>query len=147
MTIDPGDRTDFYSRSGSPEKSRPAGRPDGVRSPASALRPQDRKTPLTRLRQLVLECLTEAAEPIKAYDLLEMLRRKGTRMTPSSAYRILDFLETSGLIHRVNALNAYLACNAGPSQAHQPLIVVCSGCQKTVELNDQKLCQSIFQRL
>ncbi|MDR1086242.1 MAG: transcriptional repressor [Deltaproteobacteria bacterium] len=100
----------------------------------------------TRLRRLVLEILVQAAGPVKAYDLLEKLRDRSQRLTPSTVYRILDYLENHGLIHRVDALNAYLACTGQP-HSHHPLIVVCSGCQKTREINDQDLYQSIFRKL
>jgi Fur family zinc uptake transcriptional regulator len=101
---------------------------------------------MTRLRSLVLEILTGAKEPVKAYDLLEIVRQKGLRLTPSTVYRILDFLEGHGLIHRVNSLAAYVACAEGAAECHA-LIVVCAGCQKTTEIFDRELYRSIFQRL
>jgi Fur family zinc uptake transcriptional regulator len=102
---------------------------------------------MTRLRRLVLQTLTQAGEPVKAYDLLEILRSQGERLTPSTIYRILDFLESQSLIHRVNSLAAYLACANGQTNAHQPLLVVCAGCQKTTEVHDPELRNSIARRL
>ncbi|MDR1577199.1 MAG: transcriptional repressor [Deltaproteobacteria bacterium] len=101
---------------------------------------------MTKLRRLILDILLQAQEPVKAYDLLERAREKGHRLTASTIYRILDYLEASGLIHRVSSLNAFLACVEG-RQAHHPLIVVCPQCQKTQEVNDEILSKSIFQRL
>ncbi|MDR1607609.1 MAG: transcriptional repressor [Deltaproteobacteria bacterium] len=101
---------------------------------------------LTRLRRLILDILLGAQEPVKAYDILELARERGQRLTASSVYRVLEYLEAQGLIHRVNALNAYMACLEGP-QKHNPLIVICSRCQKTQEIFDETLANSIFQRL
>jgi Fur family zinc uptake transcriptional regulator len=102
---------------------------------------------LTRLRSLVLDILVAAGEPIKAYDILEIVRQKGQRLTPSTIYRILEFLERHDLVHRVNSLSAYVACRAESETECYPFIVVCSNCQKTTEINDQELYKSIFRRL
>jgi Fur family zinc uptake transcriptional regulator len=96
---------------------------------------------------LVLELLVQAKEPIKAYDLLEIIQRKGgPRLTPSTIYRILEYLENQGLIHRVNSLAAYVACDQGLADCHS-FLVVCPLCFKTTEINDAKLYHSIFDRL
>jgi Fur family zinc uptake transcriptional regulator len=104
-------------------------------------------TQLTHLRRLVLEALITAPGPVKAYDLIDTLRAKGQRLTPASVYRILEFFLHNGLVHRVNALNAFVACTDGSLTAHNPLIVVCPGCQTTTEINDEGLYESIFSRL
>jgi Fur family zinc uptake transcriptional regulator len=104
------------------------------------------RPPLTRLRRLILEILVAAKEPVKAYDLLEITRQKGLRLTPSTVYRILDFLEERGLIHRVNSLASYLACAKGADQCPS-FIVVCSNCQKTLEITDLDVYRSLGERL
>jgi Fur family zinc uptake transcriptional regulator len=101
---------------------------------------------MTKLRRLILEVLVQAGEPVKAYDILELVRQRGLRLTPSTVYRVLDFLENQNLIHRVNSLNAFVACAEGQAQCHN-FIVVCSSCLKTTEVCDQELYQSIFRRL
>ncbi|MDR1314140.1 MAG: transcriptional repressor [Deltaproteobacteria bacterium] len=102
---------------------------------------------LTQLRRLVLETLITATGPVKAYDLIDTLRERGHRLTPATVYRILEFFLQNGLVHRVNALNAFVACQDSHLAAHNPLIVVCPGCQTTTEINDEGLYTSIFNRL
>ncbi|MDR3153107.1 MAG: transcriptional repressor [Deltaproteobacteria bacterium] len=102
---------------------------------------------LTHLRRLVLEALMTATGPVKAYDLMDSLRAKGHRLTPATVYRILEFLLHNGLVHRVNAINAFVACSDRHRSAHNPVIVVCPGCQTTLEINDEGLYTSIFNRL
>lgn len=104
-------------------------------------------TQLTQLRRLVLETLLTAPGPVKAYDLIETLRSKGHRLTPATVYRILEFFLQNGLVHRINALNAFVACTDSHSSSHTPLIVFCPGCQTTMEINDEGLYTSIFNRL
>ncbi|MDR2349709.1 MAG: transcriptional repressor [Deltaproteobacteria bacterium] len=105
-------------------------------------------TQLTSLRRLVLETLIKARGPVKAYDLLEVLRELGHRLTPSTVYRILDFFLRGGLVHKVNALNAYVACRCEPqAHRHGPVILVCPDCRTTTEINDRHLNESIFERL
>ncbi|MDR2442776.1 MAG: transcriptional repressor [Deltaproteobacteria bacterium] len=103
---------------------------------------------LTPLRRLVLSILIEAEAPIKAYDLLESARSRGQRLTPTSIYRVLDFLQESGLIHRVNSLNAFVLCNDSHRESsHHPVIVVCPGCGKTTEINDAALAENLSASL
>lgn len=64
---------------------------------------------LTPVRRKVLELLLESDGPVKAYDLLSMLKPGGNAQPPT-VYRALDFLANAGLIHKVEALNAYMAC-------------------------------------
>ncbi|MDR1871433.1 MAG: transcriptional repressor [Deltaproteobacteria bacterium] len=101
---------------------------------------------MTKLRSLILDVLVEAKEPVKAYDILEAARRKGFKITAATVYRILDYLESNALVHRVSSINAFMACLNSEIE-HQPLIVVCQRCRKTTELNDSGLYLSIFERL
>ncbi|MDR2459417.1 MAG: transcriptional repressor [Deltaproteobacteria bacterium] len=104
-------------------------------------------TQLTQLRRLILETLAKAPGPMKAYDIIETLHQSGQRLTPSTVYRILDFFLQGGLVHRVNTLNAFVACTCAPEQEHSPLILVCPECQSTMEIDDDDLHDSIFSRL
>ncbi|MDR1659210.1 MAG: transcriptional repressor [Desulfovibrio sp.] len=101
---------------------------------------------LTGLRRAILEILTSADFPIKAYDIIEHMRDKGKRVTPATIYRTLAFLLQNGLVHRVNSLNAYVPCTAKHSN-HVLLMFICSECQKTTEIDDQTLYNSMQARL
>ncbi|MDR2340132.1 MAG: transcriptional repressor [Deltaproteobacteria bacterium] len=103
-------------------------------------------TQLTELRRMILERLIKAPGPVKAYDLIDSLRVKGRRITPSSVYRSLEFFIQIGLVHRVNALNAFVVCNDHGSH-HNPVILVCPDCQATTEINDEGLYTSIFNHM
>lgn len=65
---------------------------------------------MTPLRRNVLALLVEAGEPVKAYDLLDRMKSSDKSAKPPTVYRSLDFLMEVGLAHKVEALNAYIAC-------------------------------------
>lgn len=91
----------------------------------------DRGLALTPLRKRMLELLLEAGGPVKAYDLLASLKPDGTAQPPT-IYRALDFLTQAGLAHRVEALNAYMACVHGHGDEIAELFI-CEGCGKVRE--------------
>lgn len=65
----------------------------------------------TPLRAHVLELIIEDGNAIKAYDLLDRLKPEVGSPKPPTVYRALEFLSRHGLIHRVEALNAFIACD------------------------------------
>jgi Fur family zinc uptake transcriptional regulator len=92
--------------------------------------------------------LLKADKPVKAYYLIEESARHGHRLTPASVYRVLDFLMKTGFVHKVNALNAYVACSEHDNNTdHQPLLLVCRSCQKTTEINDPDISTLLYARL
>jgi Fur family zinc uptake transcriptional regulator len=101
---------------------------------------------LTSLRRTILEILLMADSPVKAYDILEMMRDRGQRITPATVYRTLEFLLQNGLIHRVNALNAYISCTC-KHDSDALLIFVCSQCRKIKEIDDRDLYDYMQKRL
>ncbi|MDR1936217.1 MAG: transcriptional repressor [Candidatus Accumulibacter sp.] len=101
---------------------------------------------LTNLRRAILEILLAAGAPVKAYDILEMMRDRGQRITPATVYRTLEFLLQNGLIHRVNALNAYISCTCRHDD-NTLLMFICSECQAIKEIDDHDLYDYMQKRL
>ena len=66
---------------------------------------------LTPLREHVLELVIQDGGAVKAYDLLDRLQPGRGSPKPPTVYRALEFLSRLGLVHRVEALNAFIACN------------------------------------
>lgn len=87
---------------------------------------------LTPVRRRVLEILLEAHEALGAYDLLPRLKADGFAAQPPVAYRALAFLIDAGLAHRIEGLNAFVAC-ARPGQAHDPAFMICRACHRVAE--------------
>lgn len=87
---------------------------------------------LTPVRRRVLEILLEAHTAMGAYDVLGRLSAEGLGSKPPVAYRALSFLVDHGFVHRIERLNAFIAC-AHPGAAHDPAFMICRGCGKVAE--------------
>src|ERR1700710_1957225 len=91
---------------------------------------------LTRNQHLVLDALTEATGPLSAYGLLDRVRNDGIK-APLQIYRALDKLVELGLAHRLESLNAFVAC-AHVHEQHQGLaaFAICENCGRVDEFAD-----------
>ena len=87
---------------------------------------------LTPSRRRVLEILLESHTSMGAYDILARLAEDGQRAQPPVVYRALDFLTQNGLAHRIERLNAFVAC-ARPGAAHDPAFMICRKCSAVAE--------------
>ena len=88
---------------------------------------------LTPIRRKVLHLLLESEEPAKAYDLLANLDGKGAAKPPT-VYRALDFLQEMGLAHKIESLNAYVACGHAKHE-HSAVFLICHSCGSAEELH------------
>ncbi len=102
---------------------------------------------LTKNQSLVFETLAEAGAPLSAYKILDQLREHGFR-APLQVYRALDKLLERGLIHRLESLNAFVACQHGHNEKHQgtTVFVICGTCGDVNELHDQVISDQIMRR-
>lgn len=94
---------------------------------------------LTKNQDMVLTQLGKANAPLSAYDLLDQLREKGLK-APLQIYRALDKLTELGLAHRLETLNAFVAC-AHPDCHENELIAfgICEKCNKVWEFSDDEV--------
>lgn len=105
-----------------------------------------RHTRLTPIRKEVLRLLLTRNRCAKAYELLEHLRKTHANATPPTIYRALEFLINEGLAHRVDSLNAYIACGDPISGTHN-LIAICPDCHVVAEINDIKITHTLVNCL
>ncbi len=87
---------------------------------------------LTPVRRRTLEILLEAHEAMGAYDVLARLDAEGLGSKPPVAYRALSFLVDAGLAHRIERLNAFVACTH-PGSDHDPAFLICNSCGTVAE--------------
>jgi Fur family zinc uptake transcriptional regulator len=83
-------------------------------------------------RRKVLEILLQNHRALGAYTILDRLREDGFGSQPPVAYRALDFLVANGLAHKIERLNAFIAC-VHPSQSHTPAFMICRLCDAVAE--------------
>ena len=89
---------------------------------------------LTPARRRVLEILLEGHRPMGAYDVLARLDAEGLGSKPPIAYRALGFLVENGLAHRIERLNAFIACPHPSQDGHAPAFLICRGCGTVAEI-------------
>lgn len=100
---------------------------------------------LTPLRRKVLTLLLESEGPAKAYDLLGQLGDDGSAKPPS-VYRSLDFLLEMGLAHRIESLNAFVACGHW-DHGHAAVFLICDSCGSAGELHADDSVRKLTQEV
>lgn len=85
----------------------------------------------------VLTALAGAQRPMSAYELLEAARSDRLKAAVQ-VYRALDKLARAGRVHRIEALNAYVAC-ACRGHRRKPGFVVCRACGSVQEFEDERV--------
>ena len=103
---------------------------DAIASAEAACAAQ--KIQITPVRRRVLEILLAEHRALGAYDILEQLNKEGLGSQPPVAYRALDFLVKHGFVHKIERLNAFIACSH-PGQAHAPAFMICRLCDAVAE--------------
>lgn len=88
---------------------------------------------LTDKQQIVYDYLQIKNTARSAYDILDDLREQGFR-APSQIYRVLKKLLDLGLIHRVESLNAFIAC-AQMHEVGRSAMTICDSCGAVEEIS------------
>jgi Fur family zinc uptake transcriptional regulator len=96
-------------------------------------------TDLTRNQKLVFGVLTRTGTPLSAYQILDELRSEGFR-APLQVYRALDQLRTLGFVHRLESMNAFVACaHAEHAHGDEPIgFTICERCGTVAEVHDEE---------
>ena len=98
---------------------------------------------LTPLRRAVLALVLEAGRPVTAYQLLDQLKATRAGAMPPTVYRALDFLITHHLVHKIEQLNAFVACIDPGHHAHAVQFLICHRCGTVQELDNHSISHAI----
>ena len=93
---------------------------------------RERGLRLTPVRRRTLEILLAEHRALGAYDVLALLSKEGLGSQPPVAYRALSFLVDAGFAHKIEALNAYIACTH-QGAPHTPAFLICKTCNAVAE--------------
>lgn len=107
---------------------------------------EERNLRFTKLRQQVFGEIASTHASIGAYEILEKLAEKGTRLAPISVYRAIDALIDAGVIHRLESKNAYFACRRLDhdfEKSGRPLVLACERCGTVAEVDSQGIFDTI----
>lgn len=105
----------------------------------------ERNIRFTDLRRKVFEEIASTQASVGAYEVLDRLAKKGTRLAPISVYRALDALLDAGVVHRLESKNAYFACgrlHQAPT-GRRPIFLSCEKCGTVQEVDGDHIFQAI----
>ena len=94
---------------------------------------------LSNNERLVLDVLGRENSPKSAYMILDELRGSGFR-APLQVYRALEKLIGMGRVHRLESLNAFIACNhISCEKTSGTAFVICNRCEHVQEVCDDSV--------
>ena len=99
----------------------------------------------TDLRRKVFEEIASTRASVGAYEVLDRLAKKGTRLAPISIYRALDVLLEAGVVHRLESKSAYFACRRlhQPRPGRRPIFLSCEKCGTVQEVDGDEIFHAI----
>ncbi|MVF13190.1 transcriptional repressor [Ketobacter sp. MCCC 1A13808] len=104
---------------------------------------------LTEKRKRVLTGLLKSQKALSAYELIDILQKEFDESPPAmSVYRILEFLESENLVHKLHLANKYVACSH-ISCAHEhevPQFLICDQCGNVKEIGIKKSLINTLKR-
>lgn len=90
-------------------------------------------TSLTARQKLIYDFLRQEKTAQSAYDILDAVRDHGIR-APSQIYRELNKLLDGGFVHKVESLNAFIACRQN-HDIGQSVVTICNSCGLVKEIS------------
>lgn len=99
---------------------------------------------LTDMRRQVFGSLAAAPGAMGAYDLIDALASAGhKRLAPVSVYRALDFLMEAGLAHKIESLNAFVACPHLHGPDEMVVFLICDSCGRVEEATSDGVARAL----
>jgi Fur family transcriptional regulator, zinc uptake regulator len=95
-----------------------------------------KRRPAQEQDKMIVDALRGAGRPVSAYEIIDQLRGKAT-LAPQTVYRALDRLIASGSAHRLETLNAFVAC-AHFSHSGAAVFAICDSCGTVTEFEEPR---------
>lgn len=98
-------------------------------------------TRMTEKRQNILLLLLNSDTPLSAYEVVDSFGQSHKTSIPAmSVYRMLDFLASENLVHKLSSTNKYVACShIACDHSHEvPQFLICGQCNKVKEVGIKK---------
>ena len=86
----------------------------------------------TDARRHVAQIISVSDKPVGAYEVLDKLAEHLDKPKPPTVYRALEFLIENNFIHRIESLNAYIACSTDHRHAGSQFLI-CDECSTVIE--------------
>ena len=94
-----------------------------------------KRRPAPEQDKMIVEALRGVGRPVSAYELIEELRHKAS-LAPQTVYRSLDRLIAEGQAHRLESLNAFVACRHPSHEGEMAVFAICNDCGTVSEFDE-----------
>ena len=94
----------------------------------------------------VYRVLRSARGLMTAYEILDAVRPKGIS-APPTVYRALNRLMREGLAHRLESMNAYVACADTRHRHETAIFAICHDCGHIDEMHEGSVVEQLMSRI
>lgn len=91
------------------------------------MRKSSKRRPADVQDRLIQGALREAGRPVSAYELIDQLRGEVV-LAPQTVYRSLSRLIAEGHAHRLESINAFVACSHHKHDEGTAVFAICERC-------------------
>ena len=100
-----------------------------------------KRRPAAEQDRLIVAALKAAGRPVSAYELIDRVRGDAS-LAPQTVYRALDRLISSGAAHRLESLNAFVACSHA-AHSGTAIFAICEACGLVREFDEARAVKSL----
>tara|TARA_R110002124_G_scaffold64985_2_gene177688 strand:- start:500465 stop:500902 length:438 start_codon:yes stop_codon:yes gene_type:complete len=86
----------------------------------------------TDARRYVASIIASSGKPITAYEILDQLAAHIKNPKPPTVYRAIDFLIEHNFVHKIESLNAFIACQTDHRHMGSQFMI-CDLCGDVIE--------------
>lgn len=80
-----------------------------------------------QMQRDVLAVLRQSGEPMSAYGVMDKLKKSNPKIAPPTIYRAMNALIDTGHVHRLESLNAFMACR-DEGHTDPSVLAICDDC-------------------
>ena len=95
-----------------------------------------------KMQAEVLAVLRRRGGPLSVYDVLDELRENHPRIAPPTIYRALTALTERGRVHRLESMNAFIACQCD-RHVQASILSICDDCGPVEESAAPELLEDL----
>lgn len=101
---------------------------------------------LTGNQKMVYDALLGLGRSAGAYELLDVLRKKGVNAA-ATVYRALNELKEKGLVNKIVSTRSFVAVENPSQQTEESLMMICENCGEVSSVKDEVLSRKFHSHL
>lgn len=100
-----------------------------------------KRRPAAEQDKLIVAALKAAGRPVSAYEIIDRVRGDAS-LAPQTVYRALDRLISAGVAHRLESLNAFVACSHA-AHSGTAIFAICETCGAVREFDEARAVKAL----